>query len=482
MLTLRPHQLKAVELARTQRNLALLMEAGVGKTAAIARILAEDYNAHGRIRKTLIFAPITVCKQWPLEIDKFTRIPQEKIHVLTCVGKKRSELMGKLVDDACIVVTNYEGVQIKDFYEKVLKFSPEILVLDESHRIKDSKSKRAKAIFPLCQAANRRFILTGTPTPNSLFDIFSQYKALDASILGTSAWNFRVEHFYDRNAGRGLQWKEWVPYEWAAKAIGQKIKQTSVQVTRAECLSLPPLTIIPIACDMSVQQAKCYEEMKKQFVTEVKSLIMSSQFEMVKTMRMQQILTGFIQPDEKEDPVWFDENPRLDALMDIIDSLGKEKVIVWTVFRPTYKRIGDRLEKAGLAHTFLTGEQRTDDEKQTNKAKFISGDAQVLIANPAAAGEGIDGLQVAKYAIYYTRSYSYLHYEQSLARNYRGGSEQHDKVVHYHLLVKGTIDEVITDALIRKESVQEKVLAWARSNNISLALDKDICNEEPKEK
>ena len=87
-----------------------------------------------------------------------------------------------------------------------------------------------------------------------------------------------------------------------------------------------------------------------------------------------------------------------------------------------------------------------------------------MIANPAAAGEGIDGLQCAKYAIYYMRSYSLLHHEQSLARNYRGGSEQHDKVIHYHLYSKGTVDEVVMEALMYKKSVQADVLSWARGD------------------
>ena len=87
--------------------------------------------------------------------------------------------------------------------------------------------------------------------------------------------------------------------------------------------------------------------MKKEFVTSVKEMVMSSEFEMVKTLRMQQILAGFIQPDEQEDPLWFDDQPRLDALLQKIDEIGNQKQIIWTVFRPTYKRISKELEKRG---------------------------------------------------------------------------------------------------------------------------------------
>lgn len=476
-LKLRAHQQKAVEKARSQKHLALFFEAGTGKTATIARILAEDFNVHKRVRKTLIFAPISVCQQWPAEISRFTKIPLHRMHVLTDAGKKRTERLTALLEkqEPFICVTNYESVQIKAFYEKLLEFSPEILVLDESHRLKDSASKRSKAIYPLSSASDRRFILTGTPAPNSLLDLFGQYKALSPTVFGAGFWSFRSRYFYDKNAGRQFSYPDWHPHPWAAKEIGGKLAQTSLQVTRKECLDLPPLTLVPVPCAMGSAQTRTYEEMKKDFVTELSGKVMSSEFEMVKTLRMQQILAGFIQPDTLNgktlDPVWMPDVPRLDALLERVEAVGAQKQIIWTVFRPTYRRISEELTKRGISHTFLTGEQTTDVEKQANKQLFTHGDAQVLIANPAAAGEGIDGLQVAGYAHFYMRGWSLLHYLQALARNYRSGSERHQSVVHYHYYVRGTVDEALAHALIYKENVQEAVLNWARGN-IPLDLSK----------
>jgi SNF2 family DNA or RNA helicase len=483
MLTLRAHQQTPVNLARTHKNLALFMEAGTGKTGTIARILAEDFNSHKRFRKVLIFAPLTVCAQWPVEIAKFTKIPQDRIHVLTDAGAKRTKRLSQIIElgKASIIVTNYESVQIKDFYNLLLRYSPEIVVCDESHRLKDSQAKRSKAIYPLCFAADRRFLLTGTPAPNSLLDLFGQYKALDTTVFGGGFFNFRSRYFYDRNAGRQFSFPDWRPHPWAEKEIGEKLKESCFQVTREECLDLPPLSLIPVPCDMSAPQKKAYEEMKKEFVTELQGMVMSSEFEMVKTLRMQQILAGFIQPDEAENPLWFKDVPRLDALLENIEAIGNKKQIIWTVFRPTYQKISEELTKRGITHTFLTGEQTTDAQKQANKQRFTHGDAQILIANPAAAGEGIDGLQIAQYAHFYMRGWSLLHYLQALARNYRGGSEQHDKVIHYHYYVKGTLDEVLAHALIYKENVQEKVLEWAKTG-ISLALDKGIVQEGMQQK
>jgi SNF2 family DNA or RNA helicase len=482
VISLRAHQQRAVEKARTQKNLALFYEAGTGKTATIWRILAEDYNHHQRIRNTLILAPLAVCKQWPHEMKRFTKIPENRCFALTDTGPKRTEQLDRLLakGDGIIVITNYESVQIKAFYEKLLKFAPEIVVCDESHRLKDSQAKRSKAVYPICHGADRRFLLTGTPAPNSLLDLFGQYKALDTGIFGPGFWSFRSRYFYDRNAGRQFSYPDWVPQPWAAKEIGEKLNQSSLQATREQCLDLPPLTLIPVACEMSKAQAKAYEEMKKDFVTEVKGMVMSSEFEMVKTLRMQQILAGFVQPDlydgKQPDPIWVSEVPRLEAMLENIESIGKQKQIIWTVFRPTYHQISKELTKRNITHTFLTGEQTNDAQKQANKKLFTEGDAQILIANPAAAGEGIDGLQIAKYAHFYMRGWSLLHYLQALARNYRSGSEQHDKIIHYHYFVRGTLDETLAYALLYKENVQEAVLNWAKTG-ISL----DVCKRMEQE-
>lgn len=472
MIELRQHQKVAVEKARKQANLALFFDAGTGKTGTMVRILAEEFNRAKNIVNTLIFAPISVCSQWPGEFEKFSKIPPELIHVMVGAGKKRTEALSGIIASKkpAIVVTNYEAVQIDAFYELLLAWCPEILVLDESHRIKDSQAKRSKAIYPLAHGARRRFLLTGTPVVNSLLDIFGQYKALDPSIFGPGFWSFRTKFFFDRNAGRKFAYPDWIPHPWASEQIGKAIADSSVQAKRDECLDLPPLQQLPVPVQLSPQQAKAYEEMKKDFLTEVNGLVASSEFEMVKTLRMQQILSGFVQPDESKEPVFFKDQPRLDALMDLIDGIGKEQFIVWTTFKPTYRRIGAELEKAKITFGFLTGEQSVR-EKQDAIAAFKRGELQGLIANPAAASEGIN-LQEARYAFYYMRGYNLLHFLQSLARNYRSGTERlHKSVVHYHLYARGTLDEVIAHALLHKEDVCKAVLRWAKEG-FTHSLDK----------
>ena len=86
-------------------------------------------------------------------------------------------------------------------------------------------------------------------------------------------------------------------------------------------------------------------------------------------------------------------------------------------------------------------------------------DVRVMVANQAAAGVGIN-LVEASYSIYYSKNFSLEHDLQSEARNHRGGSEMHDKVTRIDIVAKGTIDELITEALMNKQNIGEQILGW----------------------
>ena len=454
------HQQLAVETARSKQHLALFYDIGTGKTGTMISILREHYNAHQRIARTIIFAPLSVCPQWKKEFLRFSKIDPNKILVLTASGKKRVELFKRAQEAGhdAIVVTNYESVQIKDFYDLLEKWQPEIAICDEGHRLKDSNSKRAKKIYPLTENCSRRFLLTGTPILNSLLDIFGQYRFLDRRILGDGFWSFRARHFYDANAGKKFAFPEWVPFPNAAKDIAAKIAETSLQAKREECLDLPPLQQIRVPIELAPEQKMAYKQMSRDFITQLGGKLCTAEFAMTKTLRMQQILAGFLQPDDAE-PKFFEDQPRLDALMDIIESIGDKKAIIWTTFQPTYKQIADRLEKAKLTYAFLTGEETTT-QKINNVEAFCRGTTQFLISNPAAGGEGVN-LQEAPVAIYYLRGYNLGHYLQSAGRNYRGGSERHSSIIHYQLIAEQTLDEVIAQALFDKKNIGDAVLNWS---------------------
>lgn len=469
MIELWDHQKRAIEKAQTMPSLALFMEIGTGKTATMIHILRNDYNTRKKVAPTLIFAPLSVCPQWRTEIAKFSKIPLDKVHVLTGPGSKRAKEMERILtfEPSAIVVTNYEAVQIESFYNLILKWSPEIVVMDESHRLKEPTTVRSKRIYPLTAAARRKFIMTGTPILNSMLDIFGQYKQLDDSIFGGNFFTFRLKYFYDRNAGMPshVHFPDWQPRPEAAKKIAAVLAKTSIQAKKEDCLDLPPLLEVPVPVSMSDAQRTAYQQMENDFVTLVGDQLVVAEFAMTKTAKMQQLLAGFAYLDD-DNYEWMKDVPRLKALEDLLDSIGPQRVIIWTTFAATYDKLQSVAEKAGHKVVRITG-QETALQKQAALEAFKSGEATALISHPAAGGAGLN-MQEAAYSIYYTKGYSLEHYLQSQGRNYRAGSNQHQRVTHYHLYTEGTLDEVISQALLSKQDVAEAVLGHARK----LALTK----------
>lgn len=471
MIALWDHQKRAIELGKQRKHLALLLDMGTGKTATAVHILRNDYNQAKRIRRTLIFAPLSVCAQWKQEFAKFSKVPQERIHVLTMAGVKRVKLLKEMVKDA-IVVTNYEAVGIKAFYEALLDWGPEIVVADEAHRLKNSGSSRAKKIYPLSMAADRRFILTGTLFTNSMLDVFGPFRFLDPEIFGSSFWKFRQIYFYDKNARMPshVHFPDWQPMPDAKIEISGILAATSVQARKEECLSLPPLVKVVTPVTITGAQLKSYQAMEREYVAELKGKIVISEFAMTIQLRLRQILAGFLSNGSDDQPVYFDENPRIDALEDILDGIGTQKCIVWANFKPSYVQIRKLLDKMGLTYAFLTGEQTTG-QKAEALQKFKGMEAQVLVSNPSAGGTGLN-LSEAPYSVYFDKSFHLEHYLQSAARNYRAGSEIHGRVTQYSLSCTGTIDEAIEAALEGKEDLGRSILEWARQK--TLAHDKGM--------
>lgn len=436
---------------------------GRGKTRAMIEILRREYNRQKKVCNTLIFAPLSVCPGWKVEFSKYSKIPEDQILILNQSGKKRVQLFTRMIQKygAGIVVTNYESVQMKEFYEAIYNWKPDVIILDESHKVRESTGVRAKKIYALGDRARRRFCLTGTIAPNSLLDVYGQYRFFNKKIFGDNFWKFKQLYFYDRNAGMPahVHFPDWQPLPEAAKNIALVLASTGIDVMPGEDIKLPDLIEIKVPVELSSSQLKAYKEMETEFITEFKGSISTAEFAMTKTLRMRQILTGYV-PDNKDKAQcsWFDDSPRLQAYKDLLDSLKGQKIIVWSEFIASYGKLYDIAIALGFKCAFMTGLQSAK-EKQQAVEGFQTGDIDILICHPASASEGLN-LQCSKYSIYYAKGYSNVFFEQSKHRNHRAGSK--DTVCHYHLVATNTLDEVISNALINKRRVGETLLQWVQ--------------------
>lgn len=487
------HQKEAVNRTTQLDEFGFFFEVGAGKTKTAIDAARYKYMRCGRLLKTLIIAPPIVLENWKKEILFHSKIPAKDIVVLYGTGKKRLEMLQPLIHQNKIIITNYETLTMgskKDpkkktrtpgaLFETIKKWHPEMLIVDEVHRCKDQRTARSKAVIQLSDLAFYRFVLTGTPVLNSMEDLFSQFRILDGGkTFGQNYFAFRNRFFADRNAGMPSQkyFPDWQPKKGAADEINRLISKRSMHVTKADCLDLPPLVKKSIEVEMSKEQGKAYLEMRQQLITYIEKEMTEmeelkrqgepnvkaavAEYAMTKALRLQQIVSGFVNIEEgqgERSAHRFKKNPRKDALKELLTDIApNNKVLVWAVFKENYADIREVCEKLKLDYVEVHGEV-------TQKQKMVAVDrlnndpkCRVLIGHPGSGGIGIN-LVSASHSIFYSRSFSLEYDIQAEARNYRGGSEVHEKVTRIDLVTPGTIDEQVLKALASKKSIGYQVL------------------------
>jgi SNF2 family DNA or RNA helicase len=467
------HQLAEISYARRMSNRGLFWEMGTGKTAGCIHLMRMQYAKEKRLMRTLILGPKIVKENWKREIIAHSKISPRDVIILDGSQKRRvtdfikavSDSNGSLVNGK-IIVLNYEAVLMDDLYKAIMLWGPEILVCDESHRLRTHNAKRSKKVAIIADTAKHKYLLTGTPVLKDARDLFMQMRILDGGeTLGKNYYVFQKVYFEDANAAwaaRPGYFPKWEPRPEMYPILNEKIYKKCSRILKEECLDLPPLVRSVINVELSPEQARMYKEMKNEFITFVKNQkdqpkAVVAQLAITKALRLQQIVAGFAKADDGS--VTELKTPRLEALEELItDLVPQGKLIIWACFKQNYKQIRDLCAKLGVSSCEVHGDVSDADRKEAIHG-FTKGNTQVFIGNQAAGGIGIN-LVEAPNAIFYSRNFSLEQDAQAEARNHRGGSEIHKKITRIDLIAKNTIDELIADALQSKQNIADRILDW----------------------
>ncbi len=441
------------------KGFALHMEPRTGKTAVALKWL--EAITQDKDLRILILAPPVATRVWEKEIK--TWWPK---HPSFAIASGSSEKKIKAIEiNPKILITNYESLISPKIQKALAAFAPDVLICDESHRCKNPSAKRSKEVKRIADRCAYRLNLTGTPITKSELDLFQQFSILDGRMFttfGPNFYSFRARYFYDINnnrRGTHAYFPDWRIRPESQAAITKILGARAYAKRKVDCLELPPFETVYIPVEMSPKQAKAYKEMKEDFITFVEESDAPSvaQFAMTKALRLQQIASGFLQTDNG-DVVELD-NPRLDALSDLLEDLPSP-VVVWACFKHNYKAIAKVCERLGKKCAFLTGEQNQK-EKDAAMNRWDAGEIDVLIANQGAGGIGIN-LSRASNAIYFSYNFNFEHDEQSEARIYSVESNQFAKVTRYNLVSEGSIDEMILKSLKLKSLTLDAILGAVR--------------------
>lgn len=435
-----------------------LFEMGCGKTLTTIAVAGALYNL-GKIDRVLVVAPTSVCSVWPHDLNQFATFPWEA-RVLLGDKKKRLKALNELENwpfkALRIAVINYESTHRDGIFEALAAYKPDLIVCDESQRIKNPSAAQSKALHKLGDAAPFRMILSGTPVQNNAVDLYSQYRFLDPAVYGANFYAFKNRYCIMGGYGQ----HQIVGYRNMDELV-EKEHSVAYRVTKEECLDLPQQTFINRYVQFTDAEQAIYEQLRKSSFLELETgENVTATTILTMYLRLMQLTGGFLTADESTRPKQVN-TAKLDALADIVDDYvvdAGKKLVIFARFRAEIAAIENLLRLRKIQCGSIYGDVPMEERGKIVEDFQTSPDTKVFVAQIQTAGLGIT-LHAASTAVFYSYDYNYANYAQALARIHRIG--QRLPVTYIHLVVDGSIDEKILAALENKEDMAKTVVdSW----------------------
>ncbi len=442
-----PHQQAAIDKLLHSRVGALYMDMGTGKSRIVielARIRQE------KIDKVIWFTLVSLKETVQYEILKHTKRSDDEIYLFDHKTKDDN------IPEASWYIIGLESLGSSTrvaLAANSLVTRRSMVIVDESSHIKGYRAKRTRRVTLLAERARYRMILTGTPVSQGIQDLFCQMQFLSPKIL-----NYRSWYSFSRNHLQYSKfYKGYIVDTHNEKWLAAKIKPYVYQVTKEECLQLPPKLRESFFCDFTWQQYEYYDRVKDDFCKDLdlyenpdsNFLCAIPIFRLFS--RLQLVCCGFFSDDEGR--VFPLENNRVSLLMDVIDQVpSSEKIVIWSKYRRVVDLLNRELTaKFGERHVCLFYGGISVKERNRNLTRWRES-GRFLVATQDAGGYGLD-LTEANKVIFYANTFKYASRIQAEDRCYRLG--QTKPVTYIDLWAVCGIEERIRTALANKKNVAE---------------------------
>lgn len=427
-------------------KLGLYLDMGLGKTVTTLTAIRELKYNRFQVRRVLVIAPKKVAEgTWTKEKDKWEHT---KILRVSQVLGSQAKRIRALNTPADIYITNRENVcWLVDYYRNDWPF--DMVVIDESSSFKSHTSKRFKSLAGISGKITRLVELTGTPSPNGLSDLWAQVYLLD----GGERLGKRYTHFRERYFDPGRRGADGMVYDYKAKpgsedSILSRISDICISMKAEDYLQLPDLTFHEIPVVLDTKAGKAYRELERKMVLELpedeEEISVTSAAAL--SNKLLQLSNGAVYDEDRQ--VHEVHNCKIEALLELIESLRGKPALVFYNFQHDKERILEALKKTGLRIRELKTTQDEDD--------WNAGQIDVLLTHPASSAYGLNLQQGGNHVIWFGLTWNYELYTQANKRLHRQGQTQ--KVIVHHLVCTGTRDEEVMQALARKDDVQNWVM------------------------
>lgn len=436
----RSYQEVALRWLMEKPHSGLLLDPGLGKTSvtlAAAMFLKEE----GHIHHTLVVAPLRVAKTvWPVEAHKWEDFKHMTICDLTEMDREtRVDMLRRGYD---VYVINPESLT------RLLELDPwkwvdlDMLVVDESTKFKDSQTQRFKALKKELHRFKRRIILTGTPAPNGLADLFGQMYVCDMGVaLGKYITHFRQRYMYQSHDGF-----TWLMAPNSATDIYERVSGKLLRLMAKDHLDMPELINNYIPIKLAPPVYAKYKELEHTFLLQLEEQTVAVFNTAALGTKLRQVANGFLYDEEHVAHRLHDE--KIEALRELYEEMQGRPLLVCYEFIDDGARIMEAFPQA------VNIGQVKNVAYVINE--FNAGRIPLLIGHPRSMGHGLNLQEACKDICWFGITWDLELYQQAIARIWRQGQLSPVVSVH-HLVAENTKDEDVVAALAGKDRTQNRL-------------------------
>lgn len=436
---LHDYQRRAVRHLHAHPRSALFLVPGLGKTAISLSALTEVHLP------ALVIAPKRVIEEtWPEEIAKW----RPDLTYSLVRGDKMTRL-ARLNEKADIHLITRDTFG-DDMNIGRRKHDYKTIILDELSSFK-GRGVRWKHARKLTRDVPYVWGLTGTPTPNSLLDLWPQMFLLDVGArLGRTVTSYRTQYFQPKPRLQNGVVPGYTLIPGADKIIHALIDDICMSVDKSN-VKMPARLDSYHRFDLNPKSRKAYLDMKKRFIVEVGETLASIENAAAKSNKLSQIANGFmyhsgligLEESEEAETTHFHMN-KMEILQDILEDAQGAPALVFYRYKEDRRRL---LHMPGAV----------DIKSPHSVERWNRGNIPILIAHPASAGHGLNLQRGGSLAVWYGLTWSSEEYEQGNGRLVRQGQPSPAVAVH-HIMANLTTDDLMLDVVQGRITRQEALL------------------------
>jgi len=434
----KPHsyQTRAVDFIMEHDFCALFLDMGLGKTVSTLTAVDRLLNETVESERVLVIAPKSVAlNTWGSEAQKWDHLQDLRLSIVMGTEAKRIKALDTPAD---IYVINRENVV---WLQRLRPWDFDTVIVDESSSFKNFQARRWKALWSVRPKIRRMVLLTGTPAPNGLTDLWAQVKLLDrGERLGRFIGQYREAYFH-AGARSGAVVYDWIPNTGAQQQITEKISDICLSMKAEDYLEMPLL--IDGGLELQLEELNKYRKFEKDCVLGVSDgddILATTAVSL--TNKLLQFASGAVYDDEHN---WHEvSTTKLEALSELLEQTHEPVLLFYN-----YQHEKERILKEHPEAVAFKGEPDILNS-------WNAGQIPLLLCHPASVAYGLNMQEGGHIIVWYSPTWNLELYEQANARLHRQGQQK--PVIMYHLVCKGTMDETVMGALRGKGNVQASLM------------------------